>query len=236
MIRSGLTDALGELAMAVADREPVLELLHRLAECSHRILPVDSAGVLIKDSDGAWRYATATDDMARAFEEAQVKLSEGPCMVSQETGRAVAVPDLDAATADYPGFAPAAVGLGIRAAFAFPLAVRDEKIGCLNLLCREPGDVAENERHAAQLLADLTAAYIVNRRALEESEELARQLQEALDSRVVIEQAKGMIAQQLGVDVEDAFPILRIYARRGGVRVHEAARRVVDGDLEPTLP
>jgi transcriptional regulator with GAF, ATPase, and Fis domain len=232
MKRLQLTEAIAELTIAATEHESVLELLHRLADVSRRTLAVDSAGVLLVDSDGTLRYATATDDLARTFEEMQLGLSEGPCLLAGDLERPVDIPDISAAAEQFPRFAPKVADIGVRAVFTFPLATRDQQIGCLNLLRRHVGSLAEDERAAGQLLTDLTTAFLVNRRALEASEELARQLQEALDSRVVIEQAKGMIAQRLGVTVEDAFPLLRMFARRSNLRVQEAARRFVSGEAE----
>lgn len=116
---------------------------------------------------------------------------------------------------------------------AFPLRLREQTIGALNLFGHEPGEMPADDRQVARALADVATIGILQERALRRSEVLTEQLQTALNSRVVIEQAKGMLAERGGIDVDDAFAVLGGHARDRGVRLSTTALDMVEGRLDP---
>jgi GAF domain-containing protein len=144
----------------------------------------------------------------------------------------VVVPDLAAAAARWPGFAAATLAAGFTAVHAMPMRRRAEVIGALTLFRTEPGELAKVDARVAQAMADIATIGISQARAVRHQEELAGQLQHALNSRVVIEQAKGVLAERLGLGMAAAFDALRTYARSHNTRVSELALSVVAGQFD----
>lgn len=208
----------------------VMDVLYRLCDHVTEILPVTGAGVMLEDNEGLLRFVAASDERIRDIEALQIELGEGPCVRAYVSGEQVVVPDLEQSPL-FPRFGVKALERGLRAVYSFPMRVADERVGALNLYRSEPGEFDEHDTEAAQVLADAATVAILNGRALEESQRLATQLQQALDSRVIIEQAKGKLGEQLGVDVDAAFRELRAYARGRGLRLRDVARAVVEGEL-----
>ncbi|MDQ3974763.1 MAG: GAF and ANTAR domain-containing protein [Actinomycetota bacterium] len=201
-------------------------LCHRVAE----VLPVTGAGVMLEGEDGHLRFVAASDEVVRTIEDLQIAFGEGPCLYAFHTGEQVVVADL--ANSDrFSHFAPQALEAGLRAVFSFPMRSGNAVVGALNLYRSEPGDWGQDDGDVAQILADVATAYLLNARAFEHSSRLAGQLQHALDSRVVIEQAKGKLAERLGIDVAEAFEVMRRHARGHGRKLQEVAREVVDDQL-----
>lgn len=226
-----LADVLSEFALIVADGGTVSEILHCLGEYCTELLPVHGAGVLLANADAQLRFATASDELGRHVEQLEEQLGEGPCTDSYRRGEQVNVPDLRHTTSQYRRFAPAALQVGIRGIHALPMSLRGQRLGVLDLVSREPLNLSGSQLSIAQLLADVSMAYVVNSRAYQESSRLADQLQRALDSRVVIEQAKGILAERLDTTVTDAFELLRRHSRRHGRKLHDVAHEVIDGTL-----
>ena len=170
----------------------------------------------------------ASDEDAKMVELFQVQNDEGPCLDAFRTGVPVTNAELEDADARWPLFAPRAVAAGFRSVHAFPLRLRAEVIGALNVFGTESGtgfDAADVQ--IVQALADVAAIGLLQERAIGRAEALTEQLQGALNSRVVIEQAKGAIAQARGVTVDEAFELLRGYARRKNRRVGEVALAII---------
>jgi transcriptional regulator with GAF, ATPase, and Fis domain len=224
---------LAEYAQLLTSEHTVEHILDRLADFCTELLPVTTVGVLLRDERGGLHVATANSDVGQAIEALEVELAEGPCTESMTTGQQITVPDLEDATERYPRFAPKALDAGARSIHAVPLTVRVEQIGALNLIATEQIDLTAEQLSTAQLLADVGVSYIVNSRVLASTSELARQLQHALDSRVVLEQAKGVLAERHGITVTEAFQRLRAHARSRGAKLHEVAQDVVAGRARP---
>lgn len=231
-----LAAALGDFAGLLSGRPTVSDILHRLADLCCEYVGVDGAGVLLRGGEGRLRFATASDELGRAVEHLEEELGDGPCVYAFEHGVQVAVPDLATAHDRFPEFAPRAVALGIGGIHAAPMVLRGQRLGVLDLITTEPRKLDERELATAQLLSDVAISYVVNSRAFDDTAELADQLQRALDSRIVIEQAKGVLAERHGVDVATAFAGLRAYARSRSTRLHDVALAVVEGRLDPIAP
>ena len=162
----------------------------------------------------------------------QLQSDEGPCRDCLHSGRPVSTPDLADEAARWPRFAPVASAAGFHAAHALlPLRLRGQVLGALNLFRTEPVALSRADLATAQAFADVATIALLQSRALHDSQLVADQLQEALHSRIVIEQAKGILAQALGLEMEQAFARLRRYARNSGRRLAEIAQEVVDGTI-----
>ena len=164
----------------------------------------------------------------------QIAAHAGPCIDCFRTGEQVSVPDIAQTPPKWAAFRTVAESLGVSAVHAIPMRLRDTTIGTVNLLRAEPGELAPADVFAVRALADVASIGVLQHRALRNAEDLARQLQQALDSRIVIEQAKGVVSHLLGCSVEDAFSLLRSYARRNTLPLRTVAARIVDRSLPPT--
>lgn len=222
-----------EYARTTLGRYEIGEVLYRLTDQSLAFLGVDGAGVSLGDGDGQLRFLTATDDNVVRVEEKQVTSQRGPCHEAFQTGEVTVVDDLrtidDGRWKDYPEFA---IEQGCMSVSGIPMVVDGQRIGALNVYRHAAGPWDATTLEDAQLIADMASGYIVNDRTLAESRLLADQLQRALDSRIEIEQAKGVLAERHGTDVAAAFQRLRAHARRTNQRLHDVAAAVVRHELE----
>jgi len=192
------------------------------------LLGVDAAGVMLADWAGRLRLAAASSERARLLELFEIQHEEGPCLDSFRTGRQVSYVDVRAGSAPWPVFAPKAKSEGFSSVHAVPMRLRHETIGALNLFGQNPVQLPTEDVRVAQAFADIATIAILQERMVKEREVLATQLQTALDSRIVIEQAKGILAERLGFDMDTAFSTLRDAARRNNRRLSEVARDVID--------
>jgi GAF domain-containing protein len=211
----------------VADYD-VVELLHTLVERTASILGAADAGILLPADDGNLEVVASTSERSRLIGLLQLSSGEGPCVDAYETGHVVSVDDIAATSTRWPRFAAQAAGLGYRSMYAIPMRLRDRTIGSLNLFSDGPGPTAPQDAAAAQALADVATIGILHERALREADLARDQLQHALNSRVLIEQAKGVIAHTDGVDMEEAFRRLRSRARNSGQLLSIVAHDVVE--------
>lgn len=209
----------------------VVDLLHTLVERCATILDASAAGILLLDAAGDLEVVASTSERSRLVELMQLRAGEGPCMEGVATGHAVSVGDIDAVSQSWPQFRLGALEQGFAAVHAVPLRLREEVIGSLNLFWDEPGALDETDAAVAQALADVATIGILHERSIRESDISRAQLQHALDSRVVIEQAKGVIAQTHGSDMDSAFAVLRKYARDNRLTLAGVAALVVDRSL-----
>ena len=224
----GLADTL------VADYD-IIDLLDRLVAYSVELLAADAAGVLLADSRGDLRVVASTNEQTEWMELMQLQAAEGPCVDCFRTGAPVSIADLDdigATAARWPRFlATVQDRPAFRAVHALPLRLRGEAIGTLNLFDTKPGSLPAPDLALGQALADVATIGILQERAIRRGEVLSEQLQLALNNRVVVEQAKGVLAErgQLGMDA--AFDRLRRYARSHSRRLSDVAREVVTANL-----
>jgi len=206
----------------------VVDLLHTLVETSAEILDASAAGLLLADPSGSLEVVASTDENSKLVETMQLSSGSGPCLECYTSGHPVTVPDIAASAAEWPAFAEVALEQGFQSVHAVPLRLREEVIGTLNLFRDSTGVLTESDATIAQSLADVATIGILQERALRESDLAQRQLQVALDSRVVIEQAKGVISQLNDVDMDQAFATLRSHARNSGLKLRDVATGVVD--------
>ena len=207
------------------------DVLSAVADRCTALLPVDGVGVLLSD-DAGLMVATANSDEGRLIEELESSLGEGPCSEAIRLGQQLAVPDLSATADRWPRFVPRALDAGVRAIHAFPMSGRGQVVGALDVMNRSPTTLSARERGVAQMIADVGLAYLYAVQLHRDSAELAQQLQHALDSRVPIEQAKGMLAERHGEDVRTAFERIRRHARSTQQKVRQVAEQVIEGRLD----
>ena len=228
-----LADAFVELADTLVADYDVLDFLHGLAGHCVELLDVDAAGLMLADRSGSLRVAASSTEQVRLLELFELQNEEGPCLECFVSGQPVAADDLaEDGESRGPRFGREAVSVGFRAVVALPMRLRDDTIGALNLFRAEPGPMPEGDQSLAQALADVATIGILQERGSRRREVLGQQLQEALTSRIVIEQAKGVIAERQGVHVDEAFDQMRRYARSHGERLSAVAGRVVSQELD----
>jgi GAF domain-containing protein len=215
------------LADTLASDFDIVDFLYGLSEDSVQILRIEAAGVMLADAAGDLRLIASSDERMRLLELFELQGAEGPCLDAYSTGRAIQASAANS-RARWPVFAPRASEAGFQLMCAVPLRLRTDVIGALNLfrVSDEPFTGAEME--IAQAMAKMAAIGLIQERAVRERDLLATQLQAAVNSRVVIEQAKGMLAEYLTVLVDDAFGLLRDYARYHNRKLSEVASDVVD--------
>jgi GAF domain-containing protein len=214
----------------------VVDLLHRLVEVCTQLLAVDTAGILLSDGRGQLQVMAYSTEEVQLLEQFQLQANEGPCLDCFYSSRMIGIPDLTETVDRWPRFASRAVQEGFRAVHALPMRLRTETIGGLSLFTAQPGPLPPQDLQVVQGLADIATIGILHERALRCSEMLTEQLQIALNSRIVIEQAKGMLAERSGLDFPDVFALLRAHARKHRIRLSDVARRVVDGSMSIDIP
>jgi GAF domain-containing protein len=222
-----------ELADTLVADFDVTDLLTLVAERCVDVLDVDAAGLMLADADGHLRVAASSSEAMRVLELFELETEEGPCVDAFHTGVPAVNFDLERVKGRWPKFSPRALEAGFHAADALPLRLRGTVIGALNLFRRTTGEMTAADVEVAQALADVATIAIIHHRAALEAGVLNRQLQHALDSRVVIEQAKGMIAERLQVTMDEAFATMRHHARSHNRRLADLARTVVTGAVPP---
>jgi GAF domain-containing protein len=223
-----LAKAFVGLADTLVDDFDVHDLLHALAAGCTDLLGVAAAGLLLVDEDDRLRLTVASNESAELLELFQLQNDEGPCLDCYRTGQPILVPRLDQAQQRWRRFAPAASAKGFAGVLALPMRLRGQVIGTLNLFAApDPLPSDEGILPVAQAMADVATIAILQDRLARNREILAEQLQTALTSRVAIEQAKGVLAARLDVEMEEAFALLRNRARAGRRRLAEVAEEAV---------
>ncbi|WP_395692726.1 ANTAR domain-containing protein [Nocardioides sp.] len=230
--RSLLVDELSRFARTLVTDYPVSDALHDLVESTTAILGIHGAGTSIARA-GTLTFVTAAPEDIAAIEEVQERHQVGPCIDVYRSGEPVCVADVTAERDRYPALAAAASSRGIVAIAAVPLQLNAARLGALDLYDTRPHEWTEEEIHTAGLLASMATGYIANASQLDQARQTAEQLQEALDSRVIIEQAKGVIAGERGITVDQAFQVLRAHARRNSAPLRDVANAVVHLGLRP---
>jgi GAF domain-containing protein len=226
-----------ELADTLVAGFDLMEFLHTLTERCVELLDVDAAGLLLADGRGALRLVAASTEQARVAELFQIQNDEGPCVDCFRSGQAVIIGDISAGDVAkrWPRFGPAALEMGFAGVHAIPMRLRDQVIGTLNLFRSAPGGLDQPVARAARALVDVATIGILQERAFRQQELVAAQLQAALHSRVVIEQAKGVLAERHHVTPDQAFLTLRRYARDHNRPLTALAGDVIHGtaDISP---
>jgi len=224
-----LTNVFIELADTLVDDFDLLEFLHVLTERCVQLLDVSAAGLLLTDGQGTLQIIAASSERTRLLELFQLQTDQGPCIDCFRTGAPVSVADLSTETRRWPRFTAAAAEVGFAAVHAIPMRLRTDVIGALNLFNVEAGALDVEQLRIGQAFADIATVGLLQQRAIRTRDVLTEQLQAALNSRVLIEQAKGLLAERLGIGVADAFDVLRAAARSRNRRLADLAQALVDG-------
>jgi GAF domain-containing protein len=225
-----------EVADSHSPEFDVVELLQMLADHIAELVPGATAGTLLADPQGRLHYMAASDETTKLLELLQMEKQDGPCVDAFHQRAPVINTDLRSAAQRWPQFAPHASAAGFRSVHAFPLQRRDHAVGALGIFGTTAGDFDDTDLHIVQSLATVAAISLLHHRSLKHAEDLAQQLQTALNSRILIEQAKGAIAHAHNISVDEAFTLLRAYARRTNQRLqHLAGQAVTDPSLLPGL-
>nr|WP_042194058.1 GAF and ANTAR domain-containing protein [Kibdelosporangium sp. MJ126-NF4]CEL21052.1 hypothetical protein [Kibdelosporangium sp. MJ126-NF4]CTQ95434.1 hypothetical protein [Kibdelosporangium sp. MJ126-NF4] len=214
------------------DEFDIIEFLNMLVERCVELLDVAAAGVVLSDQRGGLRMAAASSEQARLVELFAVQADDGPCLDCVRTGLPVHSANLADEDVRWPRFAAAAREAGFRATHAVPMRLRQTVIGALNLLNTDASGVEETSVSLGQALADVATIGMLQHRAIDDSAILTSQLQTALNSRVVIEQAKGVLSAHAGVDMQAAFMVLRGYSRSNNLRLSDVAVEVAQGTAD----
>ena len=223
-----VAEALIEAADILVDGFDPAEFLQSLAARCVQLLDVDAAGVMLADHRGTLHASAASTENARLLALFEISSDAGPCLDAFRTGAAVVNADLSINEARWPRYAEAVQATGFAEAHALPLRLRGTVLGALNLLSTTPGPLSDQDARTGQALADMASIGIISHRSLQRSELLATQLQQAMTSRAIIEQAKGVLAERWTVTADEAFALLRNHARNYNLRLSDLARDVTD--------
>jgi GAF domain-containing protein len=223
-----------ELADTLVDDFDLVEFLHVLVDRCVELLDVSATGLMLADSHDQLQVMASSAEDIHLLELFQLQNDDGPCLECHRTGEPVSHPDLRVAADRWPRFAPAAAESGFRTVHALPMRLRSQVIGALNLFHTDPHALAPEVTRIGQAMADVATIGLIQERALHQHDTLVEQLQTALDSRVLIEQAKGVLAERHHIDPGNAFTLLRNYARNHGQRLTELAAAVIDGSTTAT--
>jgi GAF domain-containing protein len=223
-----INDAFVRVAGTLVENYDVVDLLSTLVNTCTHLLGVQAGGILLADSTGELELVASTSEEAEIVEIMIVAAGAGPCIDCYDTGRAVSVPDIEADAASWPRFRRSALQQGFRAAHATPLRLHGEVIGAMNLLSSAAGALSVRDAQLAQALADVATVGILHERSFRQPGFVAAQLHLALDTRILVEQAKGVLAQVRSCTMTEAFSALRSYARDNGITLRDAADGVVN--------
>lgn len=215
-----------ELADTLIDEFDLIEFLQLVTSRVSELTDATAAGLLLADPHNRLHFMAASDERMENLELFQVQADEGPCRDCFHLGRAVVNADLKRAGGRWPRFAPRAVAAGFDSVHAFPLRLRTQVIGTLGLFSSSTGALAADDVSVVQALADVATIGLLQERAVRRNEAVTAQLQEALTTRIVIEQAKGVIAQGLSLSVDDSFTLLRSYCRANYLRLRDIAEDI----------
>lgn len=215
-----------EMADSLVEDFDVVDLLSLLADRCVELTGAVAVGLMLASPDGVLRVLASSSEAMRVLEVFEAETEQGPCIDCYRDGAPVAEADLDRPNSRWPDFAPRAIAAGFLSVQALPMRLRRQTIGALNLYRRERGRLSEEDVVAAQALADVATIAILQHRAALDAQVVNQQLHQALNSRIVIEQAKGVVAESAAVDMDEAFARLRRHARNHSLRLADVAQAV----------
>ena len=221
------------LADTLVDDFDVVELLDRLVADCVSLINVDAAAILLMNGNRTLEVVASSNEASRLMEVFQLESHAGPCIDAVQTGRPVSVTELAELQRSWPAFGRAVKEIGFTAVYALPMRLRAEKIGALNLFNTAKPALSEFDHRLAQALADVATIGILQQRTLSRASNLADQLQLALNTRISVEQAKGVIAEYGGVGMGAAFNALRGFSRDHGIKLSAVAQQLVSRELDP---
>jgi GAF domain-containing protein len=217
-----------EVADTLVDEFDLIDFLHMLTDRAASLVDAAAVGIVLADPRGTLEFMAGSNENVKLLELFQLQNHEGPCLEAFQTAHAVINVDLGAAAGRWPKFAPRATALGFHAVHAFPLRLRQQVIGAMNVFgATKGGDFGDTDVTIMQALADVASIALIQERAIRRGEVLTEQLHGALNSRVIIEQAKGAVAQARGISVDDAFASIRSYARSNNQSLTAVAHAIV---------
>lgn len=225
-----LVQALRNFASAMGKSYDIIEMSYQLGDRVTEALEVVGVGVSVADTDGNLKFVTASNEQIVALEEFQERHQVGPCVAAFISQEPVIVEDIEEAD-HWPGYKEVATELGLGAAIGYPLSHNGARLGALNVYAAEPRKWKDDDIDVLGVFADMATAYLIRTAELAESRELANQLHGALDSRVLIEQAKGVLANEHGISVDEAFGRLRCQSQDRNMKLTEVCRQVVNEGL-----
>ena len=226
-----LLQTVGSLADSLVADFDVVDLLQLLVEECTALFDASAAGILLRSPTGELEVIASTNERSEFIGLMQLRVGEGPCVEAVTSGQVVSVADLDAIADNWPAFAADARASGFSSLHAIPMRLRDATIGSLNLFRDRVGELNEPDAVAAKALSAIATISILKQRQVEEATLAQAQLQRALDSRVIIEQAKGYLAQSRNLDMDAAFQRIRVHARSTQARLADVAAAIVAGEL-----
>lgn len=220
-----------EFADTIVDEYDVVEFLHRLATRCVELVQASEAGIMLADRDGTLHYVASSSERMRLIELFELQHDEGPCLDAFRDGAAVHLALTADAVTRWPRFAPHAQEVGFESVSALPMRLRTELIGALNIFSARSEPLGVEDTQVAQALADIATIGILQERALNDARVVTAQLESALESRIVIEQAKGIVAERNHVNIDTAFTLLRAYTRAHNALLRRTASEIIDGTL-----
>lgn len=231
----GLARVFLELADTVLDSFDIIEFLDNLTERCLEVLDVDAAGLMLADREGRLTLMAATVHEVRVLGLFELQVQEGPCIECYETGLAITNVSLVESRERWPKFGPAALESGFGTTHAVQMRLRGHVIGALNLLTRDERSLSDGDLAVGQAMADMATIGLVHQRNADNQTALTEQLQIALNSRVLVEQAKGALSNHANVSLSEAFNMMRDYARRNELKLSNVASGVVAGAIPREL-
>ena len=228
-----LVETFVDLADTLVDAYDVIDFMQTLAERGVELLDVTAAGIMLADGDGNLRHAACSSEKMRLVEFFELQVEEGPCFDAFREKRAIQSASPEDSDARWPRFAPHARANGYLSVSAVPMRLRSQVIGALNLFSSEPAALTADDLDVAQAMADIATIGILHERVIRDTRDLSSQLEFALESRVAIEQAKGIVAEHNKVDVDKAFGLIRRFTRDNNRLLSDTARELIDGTLPP---
>lgn len=228
MLERKTVQTFAELADTLVVGFDVIDFLQMLAERCVELLEVDAAGILLADARGSLTLVAASSEQVRLLELFQLQDEEGPCLDCYRGGQMVTCADLRTMPQTWPRFTQAAERAGYTSVQAFPLRLREQVLGAVNLFSHAPGAPSADTSTVAQALADVATIGITHERTLRQHQLVTEQLQYALNTRVTIEQAKGMLAERAQTTPAEAFEVMRAYARNHNEKLSAVATQIID--------
>jgi GAF domain-containing protein len=220
-----------ELADTLVNDFDVVDFLHLLVRRALEGFDAAEAGILLADPGGTLHLMASSSERARSIELFQLQNEEGPCLDCFNLGEPVTIENLETEVGRWPRFVPAASAAGFASVHAMPMRLRDERIGVLNVFGGRTGTITEDQLLVSRAMADIATIGILQQRAIHQAQVSMEQLQVALTSRIMIEQAKGVLAERAGFAMEESFERLRSYARASNRRLSDVARDLLEGTL-----
>lgn len=227
-----INDAFVATAGALMKDYDIVDLLSTLLKTCTDILEVDAGGILLADSGGDLELVASTSEEAKVVETIIIAAGAGPCIDGFDTAAVVTVPDITASGDKWPKFKKSALEQGFRSTYAVPMRLRTEVIGVMNLLSSTPDSISQKDGDIAQALADIAVLGILHERNFRNPLVVDEQLHLALDTRILVEQAKGVLAQAEGLSMTDAFDALREYASSHGLSLRQSAEGTVQRTID----